>query len=373
MNKRIYLDYNATAPILLAVADLVFSIMQETGNASSIHFCGRRARAHIEKAREQLAGLISCDPNYVIFTSGASEANNMVLSSFENKNIWVSEIEHPSVLKATPDTKKIPVEENGVLNLDALEKMLQSSKPDLISIMMVNNETGIIQPVEQAARLAKKVHPNVYIHTDAVQAAGRIKIDMGALQTDFLSLSAHKMGGPQGVGAIIAMPGTHPLPLIKGGGQEKSLRAGTENVAGIAGFGLAAEIAKNKVNEFQKLAELRAEMEKQIKTHIPSARIFGEAAPRVANTTAMSIPEMKAQTIIMALDLAGISVSSGSACSSGKVKLSHVGQAMGIKEEILQGAFRISMTPSTNEKDLEQLVSLLIKTYSKKREKALSD
>jgi len=356
---RDYFDHNATAPLKAAVRDLMITLVQETGNASSLHGEGRAARTRVETAREQVAALVKTQSAYVTFTSGATESNNAVIKTFAGERILLSAIEHPSILEAAPAAEKIPVTKDGVINEAAFEALLDTgTAPALISIMLVNNETGVIQPVEKLARLARKKHPGVYIHCDAVQAAGRLDLDFAALQIDYMSLSAHKMGGPQGVGALITAPGARPAKLLHGGGQEKRQRAGTENVIGIAAFGLAAELADKDRALFEKLAEKRDALEAKLKAVTPSLIVIGAQAPRVANTSNISLPGVAAQTILMSLDLEGTAISSGSACSSGTVKSSHVLEAMQLSPDEIKGALRISFGWDTDDAALDRLVAV---------------
>lgn len=343
----IYLDHNATTPIRPEAADAVSAAMRMHGNASSVHTAGRNARALVETARGDVAALVGADPKQVIFTSGATEANNAVLKSFSGK-ILVSGIEHPSVLEAAPNAQRIPVGTDGIVDLHALENMIEGAS--LISVMMVNNETGVIQPIEKIAALAKA--KGIRVHCDAVQAAGRIPLSMNV---DYLTLSAHKMGGPQGVGALVTVPGAPPVKLIHGGGQERRARAGTENVMGIAGFGAAAKAVN--IEAFQKLASLRNIIEQTI----PGITVFGQSAARVANTTCFALPGVAADTQLMALDLAGICVSSGSACSSGTVKPSHVLEAMGIAPELATCALRVSLGWNTTQADVDTFIAAYTK------------
>lgn len=349
-------------------------ILGETGNASAVHSYGRAARKHIEDAREQVARLAGTQPSAVVFTGGATEANNAVLKAFAGERIMVSAIEHPSVLAVAPEAEKIPVTADGLVDMAAFEALLDD-KPDqppaLISVMMVNNETGVIQPVEEMARLAKKKYPHVHIHTDAVQAAGRININMPAMQVDYMSLSAHKMGGPQGVGALISAPGARNTKLFYGGGQEKRQRAGTENVAGIAGFGLACALALKDIDEFQALSSLRDDMEARLKDIAPELVLFATNVPRVANTTALSLPGVPTKTQVMALDLDGIAISGGSACSSGKEGSSHVAAAMNVPHEQMMGASRISMGWKTVQSDIDEFVKAWSKMYERVKEKVI--
>ncbi len=355
---NIYMDCNATMPIRPQVIDTMMAVLQEPGNPSSIHQDGRRARRHIEDARHAVASLIHTNPAYVFFTGGATESNNIVLRSYDDKRILVSAIEHPSVLDVNRDAEKIPVCTNGVVDMQALEKMLLDGQaPALVSIMLVNNETGIIQPVADIVRLIRKICPMTLVHTDAVQAAGRIAIDFSALQVDFLSLSAHKMGGPQGVGALVMAPGAKIHKLTRGGGQEKRQRPGTENVAGIAGFGAAATIAATELEQFQTLSILRDDLEARLLAIEPRLKIIGRDSPRVSNTTQLALPGIAAETQLMALDLAGISVSSGSACSSGTVKLSHVLDAMKMAPNDAKGALRVSLGWHSTKEDIDAFVA----------------
>ena len=365
----VYLDYNASALMRPRVADMMRDIMSAPGNASSIHGFGRSARKHIEWAREQVAALAGTHPNYVTFTSGATEANNAVLKHFSGKRILVSAIEHPSVLESAPQAERIPVNKDGLIDLGGFEKLLNGDEVALISVMLVNNETGVIQPIEELVRLARARHPRVFFHTDAVQAAGKIQIDLAMLGVDYLSLSAHKMGGPHGAGALLCTPGSEPVPFIHGGGQEKRQRAGTENVAAIAGFGLAAEIALAEIPAYQKLSDLRDELERTLQQAAPEITIFGQSAPRVANTSNIGLPGIAANTQLMNLDIEGIAVSSGSACSSGTVKPSHVLEAMHAGPNLTSHALRISMGWDTKPEDTKRLAEAWLKMYSRVQDK----
>ncbi|PJB69099.1 MAG: cysteine desulfurase [Alphaproteobacteria bacterium CG_4_9_14_3_um_filter_47_13] len=374
MKDIIYLDYNATTPIKPDVIELVGTIMGVVGNASSVHGCGRKARSFLEIAREQISGLVGAHPNQIIFTCGATESNNAVLKQFQGQRILVSAIEHPAVRNALPDIEFIPVTCEGIVDLAAFEKMIgEGTPPALVSVMMVNNETGVIQPVEEIARLAKARHKNIFVHTDAVQAAGRIPIDFPALHVDYMSLSAHKMGGPQGVGALIAAPGAPVARFMHGGGQEKRQRAGTENVAGIAGFGLAAEKALSGMKDYKKLEEWRDRLEADILKIAPKMRVYGQKAPRVANTTALCLAGLPAQTQLMGLDLEGIAVSSGSACSSGTFKPSPILQAMGASDLEASSTLRISTGWNTKESDIDRFIEVWKKIYERVTEKTLQN
>jgi cysteine desulfurase len=355
-------------PLKPQVIEGMTHVLADVGNASSIHGHGRRARRLVEDARYALATLIGTNPAYVFFTAGATESNNTVLHSFRGKTMFIGATEHPSVLDAADHPAHIPVTADGLIDMAVLESML-AQKPDLVSIMLVNNETGVIQPVADIVRLIRRLSPQTIIHTDAVQALGRIPIDFSALQVDFMSLSAHKMGGPQGAGALVMAPGAKIAPLLRGGGQEKRLRAGTENVAAIAGFGIAASLAQNDMMAFQSLGVLRDHIEHRLTALEPRLKIFGAQAPRVANTTQISLPGIAAETQLMALDLDGISVSSGSACSSGTVKPSHVLKAMGANDADALGAMRISLGWHTTKEDIDRFIAAWEKMHARVRDK----
>jgi cysteine desulfurase len=352
MKSLVYLDHNATTPIRPEVIGLMSRVMSETGNASSIHSFGRTARKHVEDARGQIARAFDVGPQQIIFNSGATEGNNTILKGFSGRRVLVSAIEHASVIESGVEADIIPVTHDGVIDLDALKNLLaQGPTPALVSTMLVNNETGVIQPVADIAQLAKDA--GACVHVDAVQAVGRIAFTRAQLNADFVTISAHKFGGPQGVGAIIMAPKA-PLPkLLHGGGQERRQRAGTENVAGIAGLGLAVEQATADIPRFQTLAARRDDLENFLLDSGRGIRIYGRAAPRVANTISLSLTGSTSETLLMAFDLEGIALSSGSACSSGTVKPSHVLMAMGVGEEEAKCSLRVSLGWSTTVQDLD--------------------
>ena len=364
-NPTIYLDYNATAPIKPASRDHMRTVLDMVGNASSVHGYGRDIRREVERAREAVAALVHCEAINVTFTSGATEANNMVLFGTKAERILISAIEHPSLIDAAKDLSNveiIPVNKAGIVDIEWLKAALESDpRETLISVMMVNNETGVVQPIKEIVALAQ-AHGDAKVHSDAVQAAGRIKINIEKLSVDYLSLSAHKFGGPMGAGALIYNHDkSHMLkPFTQGGGQERGRRSGTENAAAIAGFGEAATLAISNRTDFQNMAIWRDEIEAKILNAVPKAIIFGENAVRVANTIQVSLPGVKASTQLMALDLAGIAVSSGSACSSGSIKPSHVLQAMGASEEEAMGALRCSFGWNTTHAELDSFVEAWI-------------
>ncbi len=353
----VYLDYNASAPLKPAARDAMLQAMACGGNASSVHRFGREARRIVETAREQVAALCGTVSTQVTFTSGATEANNAVLKTFAGERILVSAIEHPSVMESAPGAERIPVTPEGIIDIPAFEALIsQGPPPSLVSIMLVNNETGAIQPVADLAKRVRSLHPGVFIHTDAVQGMGRVAIDFPALRVDYMSLSAHKGGGPQGIGALISAPGARPARLLSGGGQEKRQRAGTENVAAIAGFGaVAAEIQADLARQ-PTLAALRDRMEQCVRAVEPRAAVVGADAPRVAATSCIALPGIPAETQLMILDLEGCAVSSGSACSSGTVKASHVLEAMGLPSSIASGAVRVSMGWATTDADIDRFI-----------------
>jgi cysteine desulfurase len=329
MTQRSYLDYNATAPMRPTVREAVIGALGLSGNPSSVHAEGRAARRAVEDARAAVAALTGAAPAQVVFTGGGTEANNQALAAAAGRTVLVSAIEHDSVLEAVPAARRIAVEPSGTVDLDALDRMLaQAGGPCLVSLMLVNNETGVVQPVAEAARIARS--RGALLHCDAVQAAGRLPIDLAALGADMLTLSAHKLGGPKGVGALVLRDGLVCPPLLRGGGQEYRRRAGTENVPGIVGFGQAARDALAGLGDSERVDGLRRSLEARIRAAAPDAPIHGETARRVANTSCIGMPGVPAETQVMAFDLAGIAVSAGSACSSGKVRPSHVLTAMGL-------------------------------------------
>jgi cysteine desulfurase len=358
MNQRSYLDYNATAPLRDEVRAAVVEALSLTGNPSSVHEEGRRARAAVEAAREKVAALVRARAEDVIFTSGGTEANALALAQGgEGVSRFVSAIEHPSVLAAAPDAARTPVTSEGVIDLEKLETALQDhhlkGKRPFVSLMAANNETGAIQPVAETAKIVKDA--TGLLHTDAVQAAGRMRLDLAALGADLLSLSAHKIGGPKGVGALVVREGVAVEPVIKGGGQERRRRAGTENVPGIVGFGVAAELAAD-LARLDEIATLRDELEARALAIAPDAVVLSARVNRLANTSCIAVPGAKAETLVIGLDLAGIAVSSGSACSSGKVEASHVLAAMGVAQEIAQGAIRVSLGFQSKRDDIENFL-----------------
>lgn len=351
-----YLDHNATAPLRPQAAQAMSSVLAAYGNPSSVHSFGRAARRIVEDARRQITKLVSARPDDIVFTSGGTEANNLALRGCGRPRMLASAVEHPSVLEAADGIEAAPVDGDGIVDLEALAQMLErGDAPAVVSVMLANNETGIVLPVAEAARIAHR--KGALMHCDAVQAAGRLPLDMDALGVDMLTLSAHKMGGPKGVGALVVSGRIHLDPVIRGGGQERGRRSGTENLSGIAGFGAAADVAADEIDTVQATAGLRDRLEDRILHNVPEARIVGAGIRRLPNTSCIALPGVSAETQIMALDLAGFAVSAGSACSSGKVKASHVLQAMGFGDDIAGCAIRISLGRGHNEADIEAFVA----------------
>src|SRR3954470_18400738 len=362
MPTEAYLDWNATAKLRPEAHAAVVAALDVTGNPSSVHAAGRAARRLIEDARDKVATLVGATTRDVVFTSGGTEANMLALTPALGDVLLVSAIEHPSVRSGGrfAAAEDIPVTAAGVVDLGALERLLAGRSRPLVSLMLANNETGIIQPVAAAAALVHAA--GGLLHVDAVQGPGRIPCDFKFLGADLMTLSSHKIGGPQGVGALIKRDGLPLDSLIRGGGQERGARAGTENVAGIAGFGAAAEaVRQGWAAEAARMAALRDEFEAGIRVVAPKAVIFGAGAPRLPNTTLFTVPGMKAETAVIAFDPEGVAVSSGSACSSGKVAPSHVLAAMGVPEALARGAIRVSLGTTTSDED----VGTILKAWEK--------
>ncbi len=382
MNQRIYLDYNATAPVFPKVRALVSEILEKTGNPSSIHTEGRNAKTILEKARRQVAQLVGAQAGQVIFTSGGTEANNLVLSPAvtrkekgQSAQLYVSATEHDSVLAGgrfeQEQITRIPVNTLGQLDLDVLEQLLQkqsvlSDNSFMVSVMAANNETGLLQNIETIGALVHQF--GGLFHVDAVQAAGKIALDFEGLPVDFLSLSAHKIGGLQGVGALIAKQPELLLNdvLIKGGGQEKFRRGGTQNVSGIVSFGVAAEQAAQALaSEQERLGGLRSRLIDGLAKVNDKVVIVGQGAERLPNTVCFLSDGLKAENMLMVFDLAGIAVSSGSACGSGKVSISHVLQAMGYEEKLCYSAIRVSLGWQSKQQDIDAFLKVYTDIYER--------
>ncbi|WP_022727159.1 cysteine desulfurase family protein [Fodinicurvata sediminis] len=375
MSKEpLYLDYNATAPMRPEALEAFRHAVEQTGNASSVHTFGRAARKLVEDARRQIARCIAADPTQVIFVSCGTEANATALGSVINEQeaekLLVSSVEHPSVLQAFPEKMQtFPVDSNGHVSPTTVRQYLEDApKGTRVSVMLANNETGTLQPIPE---IADEVHAKGgLLHCDAVQALGKIPLSFNELEADMISLSAHKLGGPQGVGALVLRKGLHLEACLRGGGQEGRRRAGTENVAGIAAFAAAVEAATEELSRFQSLESAHREMEETLKGTAPETIVFGADSPRLPNTTCIAMPGVSAELQLMALDLEGIAVSSGSACSSGKVEPSHVLTAMGVDETLAANALRVSSGWASKPSDLERFSQAWLAVYQRQQRAA---
>jgi cysteine desulfurase len=355
MQRAIYMDWNATAPVRPEAARAVLSALEACGNPSSVHGFGRNARKLMEEARIKLANRVGAKVENVIFTSGGTEANVLALSSRGDRRLIISAIEHDSVLQpaVAAGASVAKVDRNGVVDLDHLRFLVkQDTRPALVSLMLANNETGALQPVADAAEMAH-AH-GALLHCDAAQALGRINVDLAALGADLLTVSGHKFGAPQGVGALVTN-GAPVSALLLGGGQERSRRAGTENVPAIAGFGAA--VAAIDLAASARAGVLRDALEHRLLEWDPAATVFGRDVTRLPNTLCFTSGEKSAETLVVALDLAGIAVSAGSACSSGKVRPSHVVTAMGFGAEKAGAALRISLGQTNTESDIDAFMT----------------
>lgn len=357
-----YLDHNATSPVKPAVRGAVSAALEQVGNPSSVHRYGATARRSVEDARAKVAELVQADPQDVVFTSGGTEANNLAIAG-AGRMVVVSAVEHDSVLAPAKNISQgfriAPVDSDGVIDLDALDRALADiEEPALVSVMLANNETGVIQPISKVARM---VHARgALLHCDAVQGAGRITVDMASLGADLLTLSAHKLGGPMGVGALILAPGVEISARMTGGAQEMRRRAGTENRPGIVGFGVAADLASDELDSKDRsgvaaVTVLRNDLEQSVSA-IPGVRVYGVGAPRVGNTSCFSLSGLSNETQVMALDLDGIAISAGAACSSGKVGASHVLAAMGVAEADARCAIRVSLGAQTESAHIDRFL-----------------
>lgn len=352
MINAVYLDHNATTPLRPEAKEAMARAMEITGNASSVHAFGRDQRKVIEDARERVAALAGTGPANVIFTSGGSEANNTVLCGIAAEARVTSPVEHASVLDADPSAERLVVDADGVVDVDALDAMLARLQGRaLVSVMAANNETGVVQPIARIAETVRRHDGR--LHVDAIQAAGKLPLGDYTKLADAITLSGHKIGGPQGVGAIVIRDGVAFEPLVRGGGQERRRRAGTENAIGIAGFGAACSCAGRHLDGMAKLAAYRDLIEATLGD---DARVYGANADRLANTTCLGMAGVAAETQVMAFDLAGIAVSAGSACSSGKVEPSHVLLAMGVPATAAAEAVRVSFGWSSTASDAERFI-----------------
>ena len=363
MPERVYLDWNATTPLRPEAKRAMAAAWEMAGNPSSVHAEGRQARRLVEDARAAIAAAMAARPQDVVFASGGTEANAMALmpglrrsAGAPVQRLVVSAIEHDSVLSGgrfpAEAISAIKVSSAGLVDLDHLRALLADGPPALASVMLANNETGAIQPVAEVADIVHQA--GGLLHVDAIQAFGKIPCDIKSMQAELVTVSAHKIGGPKGIGALVLAEGVEGLqPLLRGGGQELGRRAGTENVAGIAAFGAAVQAAMSALgSDPPRLQDLRNRLENGLR-QTPGMIVFSERTPRLPNTTLFTVAGLKAETAVIGFDLGGIAVSSGSACSSGKVQPSHVLAAMGVGADLAQGAVRLSLGWSTSETDID--------------------
>lgn len=375
--RRVYMDNNASTPVLPQVLDAMRPYFAEQfGNASSIHQYGQQARAAVERARESVAELIAARAAEIVFTSGGTEADNLAIFGVAEPgdHIITSTIEHHAVLNSCRELEKrgceltlVPVDSRGVVDADDVRRAL---RPDtkLITIMMANNETGVLQPVEEIGAIAAEA--DVYFHTDAVQAAGKAPINVKAVGCDLLSISGHKMHAPQGTGALYVRRGTLLRPLLYGGSHERSRRAGTENLPGIVGFGKAAEIARHSLagGDAEKFAAMRDRIENMVLREIEAVGVNGGGAARVPTTTNIHFDFIEGEALVIALDLKGLAVSTGAACSSGALEPSHVLSAMGLPPEQARASLRFSLAKQNTPEDVDFALSILPETVARLRE-----
>ncbi|MGC2474809.1 MAG: aminotransferase class V-fold PLP-dependent enzyme [Candidatus Sulfotelmatobacter sp.] len=370
---RIYLDNNATTPVLPEVFEAMRPWFGERfGNASSIHHRGQETRAAVEDARESVAKLLGCSASEVVFTSGGTESDNLAVAGFvaPGDHVITSSVEHHAVLHAAKHLQEIgceltilPVDGQGVIDPSDVKRALRP-KTKLISVMMANNETGVLQPVEEIGQIAAEA--SVYFHTDAVQAAGKVSLDVRRIGCHALSISGHKMHAPQGVGALYVKKGTRLKPLFYGGRHERSRRAGTENVPGIVALGKAAELAQAGLEngDTQKIAVMRDRLEHGILALVEEAGVNGSGAPRVPNTTNLHFDHIEGEALVISLDLKGLAVSTGAACSSGAIEPSHVLLAMGLRPDRARASIRFSLGKQTTEEDIDFALALIPETVA---------
>lgn len=371
-DSRIYLDHNATTPLIPEVKEAIAPFLDEMfGNPSSIHSFGREVRAAMDNARAQVAQLLGAkDPSTMIFTGGGTESVNMAIKGVvhalkaKGNHIITSKVEHPAVMEPLKFLEKegckvsyIPVDQYGVVDLDALKREI-TDKTILITVMFANNEIGTIEPIEEIAKIAKE--KGVLFHTDAIQAVGKLPINVEALGIDLLSFSGHKIYAPKGTGVLYIKKGVKVTPLIHGGHHERRLRAGTENVPGVIGLGKACEVAKNTIpNEITYLTELRDRLYSKIEKNIEFVRMNGHPTKRLCNTLNVGFEFLEGESIILNLDMEGIAVSTGSACTSGTLEPSHVLLAIGLKHEITQGSLRFSLGRGNTKEDIDRVAEVL--------------
>jgi len=378
--QRIYLDHNATTPLLPAVIDRMTAVLREEfGNPSSVHHFGQQAKASLDDARTDVANLIGAEPSEILFTSGGTEADNIAirgaaeaLEATGKRHLIASAIEHEAILNTLKALAKrgwrttlLPVDQSGIVSVDTLRNALDDETA-VVSVMHANNEIGTIQPIAELARVAHD--HGASFHTDAVQSAGKIPVSVKTVGVDMLSMSAHKFYGPKGVGALWIRRGLRVLPLLTGGRQERSRRAGTENVPGIAGMGVAARMAAAKMaEEGRRLAALRDRLEAGILRGVPGTAVNGSTEARVPNTTNISFDRVEAESLLIALDLEGVAVSTGSACSSGTLEPSHVLKAMGFNAHRTQNSIRFSLGAANTEAEIDRVIAVLPRIVEKLR------
>jgi len=377
MMRRIYLDNNATTPVLPAVLEAMRPYFGEHfGNASSIHHHGQETRAAVERARDSVAALLGCRASEIIFTSGGTEADNLAIAGLTSPgdHIITSTIEHHAVLHACKhleetacDVIYVPVDGHGLVDPDDVRRALRPNTK-LISIMMANNETGVLQPLEEVGKIAAEA--DAYFHTDAVQAAGKVPIDVSRIGCDALSISGHKMHAPQGVGALYVRKGTKLQPLFYGGRHERSRRAGTENVPGIVGLGKAAELAMQRFEcgDDSRMCALRDRLQQGLLAQVEESGVNGLGAPRVPNTSNIYFDHIEGESMVIALDLKGLAVSAGAACSSGAIEPSHVLTAMGLRKHRAHASIRFSLGTQNTGEDIDVALALVPETVARLRE-----
>jgi len=375
--RRVYLDNNATTPVLPEVFETMQAYFGERfGNASSIHHHGQETRAAVERARESVAALLGCRASEIVFTSGGTEGDNLAIFGLTRpgQHVISSTVEHHAVLNSCRhleasgcEVTYVPVNGQGQVDPDDVRRALRPNT-GLITIMMANNETGVLQPVEEISRIAAEA--DVYFHTDAVQAAGKVAINVKRIECDLLSISGHKMNAPQGVGALYVRKGTTLRPMLFGGSHERSRRAGTENVPGIVALGKAAELAREAFSrgDLEQMSRMRDRLEQTILSQVESTSVNGQGAPRVPNTSSIYFECIEGEALVIALDLKGVAVSTGAACSSGAIEPSHVLTAMGMSPERARGSLRFSLGKQNTPEDVDFALSLLKDSVGRLRE-----
>jgi cysteine desulfurase len=391
MKMRVYLDNSATTAVAPEVVDAMLPYFSdEMGNAQSVHSFGQRAKAAVERARRQVAGLIGAAPAEIVFLSGGTEADNLAIRGIAHAHrehgghIISTKIEHPAVLSTCEALESegfsvtyLPVSPSGLVSIDDLREAIRDDTI-LISVMHANNETGTVQPIEQIGRIVAEAreagHKHLHLHTDAVQSAGKIPVDVRGLGVDLLSLSAHKIHGPKGIGALYIKKGTRLAKLLHGGHHERDRRPGTENVPGIVGFGLAAELASRTLAERAgSMQQQRDYLERKVLERIAGARVNGDPERRVPNITNLSFRGLDGESLLIALDLKGVAVSTGSACASGSLEPSHVLTALGLSREAVRGSLRFSLSAYTTREEVDYAIKVLDETAARLAEMSAED